>query len=201
MYIKNRKKNTSYRLIVVLKSTDIKHLEKFKSALEYNGKIIKKEINDKRGFTTEKAELRINSKALCKDLIKFGVIPQKTGKEIIPSNIPDYLIKDFVRGFFDGDGSITKSNTKNFYRFKLGSASEKILQQIKDWFSKNGIEGVPYYLENQYRIPFFILESNCRSKCNQIYHLLYDDANIYLDRKYERVLDMFRYCALEQRCS
>ena len=40
------------------------------------------------------------------DLAKYGIIPRKTGHEFLPiDEIPDNLIRHFIRGFFDGDGT------------------------------------------------------------------------------------------------
>lgn len=40
------------------------------------------------------------------DLFKLGVVPAKTGKEIIPPGLPKRYFWDFVRGLFDGDGTV-----------------------------------------------------------------------------------------------
>lgn len=182
----------SVRLAVILKNTDIHRLKKLAHSLEFNGQIFEKEIVDKRGFSTTRCELKINSKMLCSDLLKYGIVPKKTGKELIPC-LNDDLIRHFLRGFFDGDGSITLSSNKKFYRFKLGSSSLIVTRQTQEYFHNYDVD-VNYYVDYNYRRPFYVLESNCKEKCNQIFHLLYDDANIYLDRKYDRVLDFFNKC-------
>lgn len=195
------KSSENSRLIIILKNDDIGHLEKFKTAINISTDIIEKEIFDKRGFSTVKAEIRVNSKKMCSDLMNLGVVPRKTGKEVIPSEIPENLVRHFCRGFFDGDGSITRTHGNIYYRFKLGSASEHILQQFQCLFNEVGIGQVNYYVENQYKRPFYILESNSRPKACAIYHWMYDDAKVYLDRKFIRVQDCFSICAPGQRCS
>jgi len=40
------------------------------------------------------------------DLAKLGVVPCKTGQEIVPPNLPDAYLWDFIRGLFDGDGTV-----------------------------------------------------------------------------------------------
>lgn len=58
------------------------------------------------------------------DLIKLGVIPAKTGKEIIPPNLPTIYLWDFIRGLFDGDGCVLDTN------IFITSNSNKILSDL-----------------------------------------------------------------------
>ncbi len=51
-------------------------------------------------------EFRIHSKKMCKDLISLGCTPKKSLNIKFPSNLPRRYLKHFVRGYFDGDGSI-----------------------------------------------------------------------------------------------
>lgn len=46
------------------------------------------------------------------DLIKHGCIPNKSLKLKFPTTVPDKLIRHFVRGYFDGDGSIAKNEDR-----------------------------------------------------------------------------------------
>lgn len=186
------------RLSIILNQKDKDHLIKFKKAIDSKAPVREGTVIDKRGFVTYKAEFRVNSLKMCSTLISLDVKPRKTGKEIIPSQIPTNLIRHFCRGFFDGDGSIAKSSNHNYYRFKLGSASETIIKQFQDLFINEGIGKVNYYIEKQYNKPFYILESNSKYKANAIFHWLYDDVKVFLDRKFLRAKDMFLVCAPEQ---
>lgn len=60
-----------------------------------------------------------SSSVLKQSLMKHGVIPRKTGKERVPPSLPSKYFWDFVRGYFDGDGSVGVSvaitcNSKSF---------------------------------------------------------------------------------------
>lgn len=46
----------------------------------------------------------LTSRHMCESLSNYGIVPQKTGFEIFPDNIPKVYIRDFIRGVFDGDG-------------------------------------------------------------------------------------------------
>lgn len=60
--------------------------------------------------------LQIGSREMYKDLNMLGFVSNKTYNMAIP-NIPANLFKDFVRGYFDGDGNVwvgfTHRNRKN----------------------------------------------------------------------------------------
>lgn len=183
------------RLCIVLKKDDINHLEKFKAAIKYTGAIKEKTIYDKRGFSTTNCTLRVSSKKLCADLQSHGVVPRKTGREIIPDMKTKY-VRHFVRGFFDGDGSAVVSQNKKFCRFKICSSSFEIIKQLQSFFERAGIF-IQYYQDNSYNVPFYVIESNKESTCNNIYKLLYNQSSIYLDRKYELVK---KYCSPTQEC-
>ena len=86
------------------------------------------QINTCKNSSKNRARLVITNYNFCKHLIKHGIIPNKTGKEKIPNSIPDNYIKDFIRGFFDGDGCIMFSNNDRARgKFHIVSCSYNIL--------------------------------------------------------------------------
>lgn len=46
----------------------------------------------------------LTSKHMCESLMKYGVVPNKSGKENFPSDILKEFKRNFIRGVFDGDG-------------------------------------------------------------------------------------------------
>lgn len=176
----------SGRLSIILKNDDIEHLRKFSKSLELqNTDIIEKNITDKRGFVTTRAEVRINSVELCQSLEKYGIVCNKTGKEIMSSNIPKELKRHFIRGFFDGDGSICKVYKRQYNRIHLGSCSLSIIQDIiENVFQETQIE-LKYYISNSYSRPFYYIDCTHKQHCKDFIKYLYNDCNIYLDRKYK----------------
>lgn len=173
------------RLSIVLKETDKDHLEKFAKAIKTDYQVKTKEINDKRGFTTYRAEINVNCAEMVKDLISHGVIPQKTGKEIIPELSPE-LIKHFIRGYFDGDGSISKTSINNSYHFSISSSSYTIIKQISDYLSNIGVELKIKDIKG-YAVPFYTIETRKTSTVETILKEIYNNPSIYLDRKYQVV--------------
>ncbi len=78
-----------------LKPEDSGHLEKFKTALRYEGN-----ISDR---------ITVTSPSLKQDLENnFGVVPQKTPIAVFPRQVPRQLWPHLIRGIFDGDGCLTQ---------------------------------------------------------------------------------------------
>ena len=94
-----------------LQYKDHHHIEKFAQAINYDGTITV--ANRKRKETVCKySEIKIYNKNFCNNLIKHGIVPNKTGKECLPNTIPENLVKHFFRGFIDGDGWLFGSLAK-----------------------------------------------------------------------------------------
>lgn len=71
----------------------------------------------------------VRSKRLADDLSKFNIIPNKT--YVINQVIfPDQYLKDFLRGYIDGDGSIYYSN--NSWHISITGHCKEVIQQFRD---------------------------------------------------------------------
>lgn len=71
--------------------------------------------------------IRIGNKELYTDLLKLGVYPNKSLTVRMPE-VPSFVLRDFVRGCFDGDGCIS------LYRSK-GITQDVILRQLRVIFT------------------------------------------------------------------
>ena len=67
------------------------------------------------------------SSKIKKDLISYDVIPNKTGFAKIPSKLNQKFYPDFIRGYFDGDGSVWKEKS-GAVGFGLTSHNPEILE-------------------------------------------------------------------------
>jgi intein-encoded DNA endonuclease-like protein len=107
------------------------------------------------------------------DVKKHGIVTKKTYNLEFP-NIPEYLKKHFVRGFFDGDGWISVSNKDIKFGF---CGTYEMMKSINEFFDKENIK-----ICKQKTI-YTIVYGGTR-QVPQLLHIIYDDATIYLDRKY-----------------
>lgn len=164
---------------IKIKNTDHAHLEKLKQAISFSGDV-KQGCNMRNNTECYFSEIKIYNKVFCENLMKHGIVPHKTGQEILPDTIPEDLKKHFIRGFVDGDGWVIGVMEK-YKRAGIGicSTNETICNQIFDHIKQTvGIEMKKYLHSNMYRLVTY-----SREQVYMIVKYLYKDANIYLDRK------------------
>lgn len=117
----------------------------------------------------------LTSRHMCESLMKYGIIPNKTGKEHIPKNIPYMYIRDFIRGIFDGDGITDVSKCRSGF---VGSNNlvNSILKEINENLRvfKTKSDGIYYFLGG-------------KKFSRRLFQYMYEDSSLYLIRKYERM--------------
>lgn len=99
-------KTKGYYIDLALHTKDIEVLEYIKDIIQPTSSICHRKYTGKDNIYRTISYLAICSKLLVSDIMKLGVIPRKTGREIIP-NIDNINFRHFLRGYFDGDGSVS----------------------------------------------------------------------------------------------
>jgi tRNA1(Val) A37 N6-methylase TrmN6 len=169
-------------ITLCLHQQDSDVLYKFMNCL-YNGKkpelIIVRDIY--RTFTISNIQIR-------EDLIKHGCVPNKTFNIRMPTTFDNVvLMKHFIRGLFDGDGFIAITKDKNFKRVVIGlTGFIDLLQGVSDFFKKELSIDCHLYKENRANEGIYNLSFSKQEDCIKYLKWVYNDANIYLDRKYEK---------------
>lgn len=134
------------------------------------------------------------SKYLCKSLINKGVMPNKSLKLKFPSFLNKSLIKHFIRGYFDGDGSFCFYNANNGHQnYTITFTS-----------TQNFCEGLQNFIINELNIPCGnIYDASCHNGITKVLSFsgknqtktfldwLYSDADMYLKRKYNKYIKAF----------
>jgi LAGLIDADG-like domain len=156
-----------------------------------NSKVKYKSSNCQTGeFDT--ISLQICDVKLSERLINLGLEPQKTysNNPYVFDNIPNNLKHHFIRGYFDGDGTVGIYNNKCC--FGIVSCNENLLNSILN-FIKNHIDTNANILcekDKYYRLRIY-----GNPLCKKIESLLYKDATIFLKRKrevFERIQPLFK---------
>jgi intein-encoded DNA endonuclease-like protein len=169
-----------------LHSNDVEILEKIKEALSSKHQIVK--IDPQWSFSPGKKKkylsktkylLRIGDHHIYNSLTKLGVTPHKSLTLKFPI-VPVEYISDFIRGYFDGDGSVfvEKKKKRLLVVFCCGSydfleSLSKILAKIAQVKKQRVLKG-----NRSFQLKYSTLESV------KIYKLMYNTKNnLYLERK------------------
>lgn len=180
---------------IELKSIDKDVLNQINDFLE-NERPVKTYVRSKHNQNYEYSIFCAYNKKLKNKLQEIGI---KNNKTYLGLGYPIHLtIKQqlsYLRGFFDGDGSIKK--TGNTITFQLDCTDEKFLLNVKKFLKNNfdidskviirpkesGINSTV----NQYRLYFY-----GKDKCSKIYNLFYDNDEIYMKRKRKKFKELLK---------
>lgn len=179
-------------LKITLQEKDIELLYKINKELEssYPVKKLLSKCGDKYHPS---CELLINSKHMVNDLINIGVTQRKSFT-IRMDDIPNKYRIDFIRGYFDGDGSVgeqwSKKSKKPMLRVRIFSGSQKLLYQI---VQELYLFHVPMVNVRKSKGKELYNIEYSQKASEIIYNLFYgDNPEIYLTRKrikFEEILE------------
>lgn len=162
------------------------HLDKFLNCIKANIPI-KDRITTYKGKQYKSSRITICSKKMCMDLSDKGCTPRKTytikfpNKNIVPSN----LIKDFIRGYFDGDGCIY-TNAENKRIELVVTGMPDMLDGISDFLIKEKVLRVRPKLYKDKRSKASSMYIYGRDSIKEILDYLYNGSSMFLDRKYNK---------------
>ncbi len=165
--------NVNYRVYAVrLFSKDKEIIDKF---ISFIGDRCKYHFRSKENLHSAS----INSRTLCEYFINIYNIVPKKGLKLNP-NIS--INNHFLRGYFDGDGSIRKNKKE----CKITSGSKVFVDKISEKLSEINVFHKIRKKENAYDI---CIERALH--CEKFLHYLYKNSNIYLERKYQQYVALF----------
>lgn len=113
------------------------------------------------------------------DLKKLGCVENKSLILKFPevTQVPKNLIYHFIRGYFDGDGSI--SNFNNVYNINFVGTKD-FITELANYFEGGSI----YQDKRKTNSWYYNLGGNLQ--VIKAYHLMYNNANRYMLRKYNK---------------
>lgn len=154
-----------------------------------------------KGNTQDQLKLSIRSDNICKQLNLLGFPQNKSIKGMSYPNLREDLHRHFIRGFFDGDGTITGCTTKKTSRTGIGTISNGIKRLVRIVSTSNlFLEAVVYQLtllglsqrkviqdkSRKRKTPIYRIDYSSLSDISKLQTLFYTDANYYLHRKKEK---------------
>lgn len=173
---------------VELQYGDINHLRKFNKSLNGNYKITdrwrKCELSpyDKQNHF---CMLRIFSITMYNSLVRIGFTNNKSFDCCIPQ-LKDNLYRHFIRGYFDGNGTICLS--KNVIDVKFCTASNQLKTDLIKILGEYEIFMHDYSYINENNVVIYVPEATSIKNKLKLLDYMYKDSTIYLDRKYKKYL-------------
>lgn len=142
--------------------------------------------NSKKG--QRQCKINLTSQKTVNDLINKGCTKQKSLTLQPPKSIPEDLIIHFIRGFFDGDGSIIKyekTDKNTIFQINITSTYE-IVRWIQDYFGMGQI----FPEKRREKTWYYSLGGNRQLLI--FYNQLYNNATVWMDRKYNRFQEFLK---------
>ena len=187
-YIKfsNKEKGIIKKIKSVLKAEHPIHLQPSRTSVDKSGHLYR---------SSDSFYLRIGSKRMFADLIKLGLMAGKSKIMKFPP-IPSQYLSHFIRGYFDGDGSIhieKKGNINGKLIIKkvqtiFSSGSKVFLQDLSNILAEvlNVRKAKIYKGDGDFQIKYFLRDSV------KIFKFMYKNSyNLFLKRKFDKFKRFF----------
>jgi hypothetical protein len=129
------------------------------------------------------ATLSINSKHICQQMQKLGCVSRKTFILEYPKWMPENLHRHFIRGYFDGDGTINRET-----EMVSGCKIVSTLQFLEGMKTIANIDCSIYKVDKSNDKNTYELYYSGNRNQWLFLHWVYSGATIYLQRKYDAYL-------------
>jgi len=136
--------------------------------------------SEKNSKHQDRFHLWLTSKQMTRDLSRLGFTDNKSKDcQFDFKSIPSHLFPHFLRGFFDGDGSVflTKYNSLNVHFVGLLNIIEYIREYLKSIGIRSGLYPC-FSTDAVWELRFGNVHN-----VHKIYELMYKNAKLYLPRK------------------
>ena len=162
-------------------------IEKIKTTIDYSGPIRQKIRQNKKISYS----LRICDRTLFNDLRKLGITERKS-LTVLP-RVKKAFVVDFLRGFFDGDGTVYLRNTK--YKSKLAAAfytaSKPLAEFIHATLKKLLGDNYTSNIQNRftkYHSSYYSLSLGHKAS-SKLSSIMYANTTLYMERKFQKFLE------------
>lgn len=195
MYLNKANNSISKRISISVSLGDIEILNKIKAIICPNNKIYsEKSKSNKEIDSGEMRSFSFISEKMFDDLVNLGFSLRKTYQNFGIPKMGHEFIPHFIRGYFDGDGSVgdysgIRSNGRKYRngRVCITSKTELILLNIKDFLNKNRIDCSVMFrsrkIEDRTSECYELIVSGFYN-LDKFENLIYNNANLFLNRKF-----------------
>jgi len=185
----HKRRNQSQSFGMSLGIQDIDALENLKEDLQADNPINIYEVGQTSfSYGNKVARLLFTSQHTVDQLKEKGCSEQKTFTITFPSEnvVPKELVHHFIRGYFDGDGSLSRYDLMNKWNLHFVGTYE-FLMGIQEFFHTNVKldQRWPERNNNNYSLKY------CgNQQIKRFMNILYEDAHRFMKRKYDKYLEL-----------
>lgn len=174
--------NSNGHIFIRLQERDKDILDKMNIALDSDRPLRFIDYSSRNGCCQNQYGLDIVNQHMSNQLALLGMIPNKSLVLEFPQWMNVELYPHFIRGYFDGDGYVSK----NYNNAKLSIISTKVFcEKIKDIVYRDiGVNACIYLCHKNESTTTRTLQISGRNQIKKFLDYIYNDANLYLDRKY-----------------
>lgn len=169
---------------IELQKEDCELLEEIKKVTESTRDI--SYYSNSRG--KELAKFQVWSSFWKKDLSIYGIVPNKTFILKPPTFLNSKYYIDYIRGYFDGDGTICQNNSYSI-SFEIGGVNKEVIEWIRTVLATNyGISNNKIYSSTTPNGKNFFYKTSYsnRKTVERIYKILYTPNSLYMKRKKDK---------------
>lgn len=176
-----------YTITIVLQEEDYSVLESIRNEIEYNHPLVYENRNLKNPNHKNTYRLVIQDEHMSKQLNNLGVVNNKSLKIKFPNYISDELMPHFIRGYFDGDGSV-------YYDDKRSKAGTSIcgtydfVSHVSEILHNMGIKNHLYHPKQCGDSDTYVMVTTGNKSSYNFLTWMYQDADIKMERKYNKYL-------------
>lgn len=187
--LKSKKSYSRWKIGLKDEDSNRRLLEDIMKEIEYNG-VIYNSVSNLNGVNHKVVTLSINSLKMVKKLFEHGITNRKSFHTEMPKTIPLEFEMSFIRGYFDGDGSIEITYPTNKHkirtktpqlRMRIVSGCREILEEFSKTINKHDkeipVKKVHQRKENLYELEYSTFHSI------KIYYMMYKEDSLSLGRK------------------
>lgn len=191
----------TYEVGIELASKDEEHLVNFLRDINSSGLIYRREKSPfvHKGYNNsyKESSVRIYSKHMVESLNKYGIINSKTYSITFPDNIPKNYVWDYIRGFFDGDGSVFVNDVQScsgkifpYIGVNFTAYSKEFLLGIRDKLLEESIS--PTINKANKNSDSYQLYIRKQEDVAKFFRLIYPSSSVRkLERKYIKFINFY----------
>lgn len=191
----NRPKTQISQMIIQLTQPDEYILRHFKDCIKYDGELKFIDNKSNKGHAYKNSYLlSVFNMNFVSEILKFGIIPNKSIIHPFFQNIPDEFINSAILGYFDGDGSVYYYNNSRGLAVSLISSIE-FSNKLKEILLNNKIKCSNRIRTTKAGIKMGEIRIKGNNQCLKFYNYIYKSGIKCLTRKKER----FEYIKGQQK--